>query len=64
MPVPSEPITIAAEPFRSAFQSEVDTEPDSHYVVLSTCAYSWEDARTALHGKLVPVDSAGGIPLA
>ena len=48
----------------SAFTSDVETEPDGHYIVLSTCAYSSDDARTALHGKLVPIDSAGGIPLA
>ena len=47
----------------SAFNSAVETEADGHYIVLSTCAYSSDDARTALHGKLVPVDSAGGIPV-
>ena len=47
----------------SAFASDVETEPDGHYIVLSTCAYSSDDARTALHGKLVPIDSAGGIPI-
>ena len=47
----------------SAFNSAVETEADGHYIVLSTCAYSSDDERTALHGKLVPVDSAGGIPV-
>ncbi len=47
----------------SEFQSDVETEPNGHYIVLSTCAYSSDDARTVLHGKLVPVDSAGGVPL-
>lgn len=47
----------------SAFESDVETEADGHYIVLSTCAYYTDDARTALHGKLVPVDSAGGVPL-
>ncbi len=47
----------------SAFASAVETPEDGHYIVLSTCAYSSDDARSALHGKLVPVDSAGGIPL-
>ena len=47
----------------TVIQPEVETGPDGHYIVLSTCAYSWEDARTVLHGKLIPVDSAGGIPL-
>lgn len=45
---------------RSDFQAEVSLEGDAHYVLLSTCAYSFEDARYVLHGKLVPVDSAGG----
>ncbi len=47
----------------SAIASAVETGEDGHYVVLSTCAYSSDDARSVLHGKLVPVDSAGGIPL-
>ena len=25
-----------------------------------TCAYSFEDARSVVHGRMVPVDSAGG----
>ena len=41
----------------SAIQSDVETGPEGHYLVLSTCAYSSEDARTVLHGKLVPVGS-------
>ena len=27
---------------------------------MSTCAYIFEDARSVLHGKLVPVMTAGG----
>lgn len=33
------------------------------YIMLSTCAYIFDGARYTLHGKLVPVDSAGGVPL-
>lgn len=36
---------------------------NTHYVVLSTCAYIFDNARYVLHGLLVPVDSAGGKPL-
>ena len=42
----------------SAFRSPVELDPYARYVVLSTCAYSSELARTVLHGKLVPVDAA------
>ncbi len=48
----------------SEFTADVELDPNAHYVMLSTCAYSFQDARTVLHGKLVPVDSAGGKPLA
>jgi sortase B len=47
----------------SEIQSEVETGAEGKYVVLSTCDYSFDEARSVLHGKLVPVDSAGGIPL-
>lgn len=45
---------------RSDFTADVDLTGDAHYVMLSTCAYSFEDARYVLHGKLVPADSAAG----
>ena len=32
-------------------------------MLLSTCAYVFDNARSVLHGKLVPVDSAGGVSL-
>ncbi len=38
-------------------------DPNAHYVLLSTCAYVFDNARDVLHGKLVPVKSAGGIPV-
>ena len=37
-----------------------DLDPTAHYIVMSTCAYIFEDARSVLHGKLVPVMTAGG----
>ena len=36
---------------------------DRNYIMLTTCAYIFDNARYVLHGKLVPVDSAGGVPL-
>ena len=40
---------------------EATVNEDRNYVMLSTCAYIFENARYVLHGKLVPVDSAGGV---
>ena len=37
--------------------------PKANYVMLTTCAYIFDNARYVIHGKLVPVDSAGGKPL-
>ena len=48
---------------QSEFHADVELEEDAQYMVLSTCAYSFYLARTVLHGKLVPVDSAGGVLL-
>ena len=47
----------------SEIHPEVETPAEGHYVVLSTCDYSFDEARSALHGRLVPVDSAGGVPI-
>ena len=47
----------------SEIQSEVETPEDGKYVVLSTCDYSFEEARSVLHGRLFAVDSAGGVPI-
>ncbi|MCI9336914.1 MAG: class B sortase [Lachnospiraceae bacterium] len=48
--------------FASGIPKEAATDPQNRYVVLSTCAYVFTDARYVLHGVLVPVDSAGGVP--
>ncbi len=44
----------------SEFRRSVELDPSDRYVVLSTCAYFFEDARSVLHGRLRPVMSAGG----
>lgn len=49
---------------QSAFQSDVEIDGKSRYVLLSTCAYVFDNARAVLHGKLTPVESAGKTPLA
>ena len=41
----------------------MEVSPDSKYVLLSTCAYVFENARSVIHGKLEPASSAGGVPL-
>ena len=33
---------------------------EANYILMSTCAYVFEDARSVLLGKLVPLASAGG----
>ena len=40
----------------------VELDGFAKYVMLSTCAYSFNEARTVLHGKLTPVPSVGGVP--
>ena len=47
----------------SAVKADVEVSPDSKYVLLSTCAYVFENARSVIHGKLDPASSAGGVPL-
>ncbi len=34
------------------------------YVLLSTCAYVFANARYVVHGAMIPADSAGGVPFA
>ena len=57
-----------AEYLRMVFSSSdvrtgAEADPDSCYILLSTCAYVFENARSVLCGKLVPLDSAGGKPI-
>ncbi len=47
---------------QSDFSAGVELDGEARYVLLSTCAYVFDNARYVLHGILVPVDSAGGIP--
>ena len=44
----------------SEIRAEIELDPQGHYVMLSTCAYVFDDARSVLHGLLQPVSSAGG----
>ncbi len=46
----------------SYFTTSVQVNPNAHYVMLSTCAYIFENARFVIHGMLVPLDSVGGVP--
>lgn len=46
----------------SDFQPLLQPEGTGKYVLLSTCAYVFDDARYVLFGELVPADSAGGKP--
>ena len=49
---------------KSDFQpKEIELDGLARYVMLSTCAYDFADARTVLHGKLTPVPSIGGYPV-
>jgi len=54
---------VASALARSDFQSGFIPDENGKYVVMSTCAYVFDNARYVLHGILVPVDSAAGIPL-
>ena len=40
---------------KSDFQADVELGEGERYVLLSTCAYVFNNARSVLHGKLVPV---------
>ncbi len=44
----------------SDFQPVLHSEGTGRYVLLSTCAYVFDDARYVLFGELVPADSTGG----
>lgn len=49
---------------RSLIRSDVELDPEGHYVMLSTCAYEFHNARDVVFGMLVSVPSAGGKPIA
>ena len=44
----------------SVIRTGAEADPSYNYILLSTCAYVFEDARSVLLGRLVPLDSAGG----
>ncbi|MBQ9250330.1 MAG: class B sortase [Oscillospiraceae bacterium] len=46
----------------STVRTGAEVDPNGHYVLLSTCAYVFDNARSVIHGRLVPVSSAGGVP--
>ncbi len=48
---------------QSLFQPAVPVDRDAHFVLLSTCAYIFDNARSVLFGQLVPLDTAGGRPI-
>ena len=47
----------------SRWVTDTELDPFAHYIMMSTCAYVFEDARSVLHGKLLPVMTAGGVPI-
>ena len=47
----------------SSIYTEVEPDGQLHHVMLSTCAYSYVNERTVIHGQLVPLNSAGGVPI-
>ncbi len=47
---------LAKAKAQSDFTAQVPLERDGRYVVLSTCAYEFDDARYVLHGKLSKVE--------
>lgn len=46
---------------KSDFAAPVELREDGRYVLLSTCAYGFSNARYVLHGMLEEADSAGGV---
>ena len=40
----------------SVIQPDIDLSPTDRFLTMSTCAYSYEDARTVLIGRLHPID--------
>ena len=48
---------------KSSPRSDVKLDDRAQYILLSTCAYVFDYARTAVHGVMLPVSSAAGRPL-
>ena len=49
---------------RSEFFSGLEPDLNGNFVMLSTCAYVFDNARSVMYGQLVGVESAGGVPFA
>ena len=45
---------------KSDFQTNMQLSTKDRIITLSTCAYSFEDARFVVHGRLVPVEERSG----
>ncbi|MCR5608806.1 MAG: class B sortase [Lachnospiraceae bacterium] len=45
---------------KSSFKSKVEVSAEDYLITLSTCDYTYKNARYAVHGKLVPIESAKG----
>ena len=54
---------LAVTMSRAQASADVELDGEAKYVMLSTCAYVFDYARAVVHGKMVPVDSAGGVPI-
>ena len=48
---------------KSNFSAKTELPADGRYLILSTCAYVFDDARYVIQCLMVPADSAGGVPL-
>lgn len=48
---------------QSLFQTDVELSGEERCVLLSTCAYMFDNARFVLHGVLEKAGSAGGVPI-
>ena len=44
-------------------RDDVELDGEGKYVMLSTCAYVFALSRSVVHGRMFPIDSAGGILL-
>ena len=64
-PDPGEPLNIYMENVLSYSDFTPAEVPETDkYVLLSTCAYVFTNARYVVHGAMIPADSAGGVPIA